>query len=270
MLLNLWFSTFSSPNIVQHLLDVDNPALHLPDDAVNAATIAGYRSMRTLSAETQKSDTERNLDQITPGNLWYANSYNGYCDGTIQSYTCHRDNSNDCLLSGHNDNRSGIIGDEYSGWLVMNLKDVKEGIIIIKLHAWKNSIVCGLGCVNPRTNGMDQENRRFLRMNKDENENENEIYELGNDFTFGTERELKVDPVEATPDTFLFDFAINGNITTWDKNKFYEQRKMSQRVVELFSLMDDPTWKGGDVELAIRTRGAGRIQALDITHVYWA
>lgn len=30
--------------------------------------------------------------------------------------------------------RGAIVGNEYSGWLVVNLKDVKEGVIVLKLH----------------------------------------------------------------------------------------------------------------------------------------
>ena len=35
---------------------------------------------------------------------------------------------------GHHDGRGAVIGNEYSGWLVMTLKDLKEGVIILKLH----------------------------------------------------------------------------------------------------------------------------------------
>ena len=34
--------------------------------------------------------------------------------------------------------------------------------------------------------------------------------------------------------------------------------------------MDDISWRGGNVELAIRVRGVKRVQQLDLTHVYWA
>ena len=40
------------------------------------------------------------------------------------------------MLYGHHDGRGAVIGNEYSGWLVMTLKDLKEGVIVLKLHTW--------------------------------------------------------------------------------------------------------------------------------------
>ncbi len=38
------------------------------------------------------------------------------------------------LLNGQNDGKGGIVFDSLSGWLLMRLKAVKEGLIIIKLE----------------------------------------------------------------------------------------------------------------------------------------
>ena len=251
--------------LLTSVLDVDNPSLHVPVGAVDAASIAGYRQMRQLVTVSNDEKEGRLLTNITPGSLWYASGYNGYCDGTFKSDTCHREVGNDCLLSGHNDGRSGILGDEYSGWLVMTLKDVKEGIIVVKFHVWKNILIYNSN--NPRTVGMDKGDGRYLRTNEVENE---QPLNYESDLSFGQERQLKIAPDDAIPETFLFDFAINGKVTTWNKEQFLEKRKQLQRVVELFSLMDDENWKGGDVEVAIRVRGVKRVQQLDLTHVYWA
>jgi hypothetical protein len=42
----------------------------------------------------------------------------------------------ECILGGHHDYRGAVVGNEYAGWLVMQLSNVKEGIIVIKLHTW--------------------------------------------------------------------------------------------------------------------------------------
>jgi hypothetical protein len=78
-------------------------------------------------------------------------------------------------------------------------------------------------------------------------------------------------------DTFAFDFAIDGKITTWNKKEFLDQKIDVQRVVEAFVLLDDPNYipkssNGGQstVELAIRMRGCGRLCTFGVTHLYWA
>jgi hypothetical protein len=57
--------------------------------------------------------------------------------------------------------RGAIVGNEYSGWLVMTLEDLKEGIIVIKLHTWQ------IVSESTRTQGCNtvnnEHNRRRLR-----------------------------------------------------------------------------------------------------------
>jgi len=245
--------------------DLRIPSVHVPEGEIDVEKIAGFTNQKRVlsSSQVTNTTTSRSLENIVPGSLWDVQSWIGHCDGTEKSYTCNRQVGNPCFLSGHNDYRGQIVGDEYSGWLVMNLKDVKEGIIVLKFHAWINVKVCGQ-CVNTLTRGMDGRNLRVQSLSR-EKHSESSNLEYDN-----IERQLKVDPDTVIPDTFLFDFAINGKITTWNKDEFLKRRVKIQRVVELFTIMDDPSWKSGDVELAIRTRGAGRVQDLALTHVYWA
>jgi hypothetical protein len=74
--------------------------------------------------------------------------------------------------------------------------------------------------------------------------------------------------------TFAFDFAIDGKITTWNKQEFLDHKLDVQRVVEVFVLLDDqnyiPPKNGHSVELAIRMRGCGRLCTFGVTHLYWA
>jgi len=267
--------------------NVPNPSLQVPDGEIDVISIVSNRKLSEFQFSELDVSRKSVSSDIVPGSYWFANGYNGFCDGTIDSDTCHRENSNNCLLSGHNDIRSGVIGDEYSGWLVLDLKDVKEGIIMLKIHTWKNAKIVGGQAYNPRTEGMDVDGNRNLRgkIGGETNVFHRELHEKlvdtsyiydDNDTEDANIRELKATIQEAMPESFKFDFAINGKITTWDKEKFLSEIIQLQRVVEIFTLLDDDNWdssdlkNGNDVELAIRVRGTGRSQTLDLTHVYWA
>lgn len=268
--------------------NLPNPMLQLPDGKIDVKSIVSNRKLSEFQYSEQDLNRKSVSSDIVPGSYWYANGWNGFCDGTIDSSdTCHRENSNNCLLSGHNDFRSGVMGDEYSGWLVLDLKDVKEGIIMLKIHTWKNAKIVGGQAYNPLTEGMDVDGNRNLRGNigGENSSYHRELHEKLVDTSYSyidkdTEdadiRELKKKIEEVMPESFEFDFAINGKVTTWDKEKFLSENMHFQRVVEIFTLLDDENWdssdlkNGNDVELALRVRGTGRIQTLDLTHVYWA
>ena len=74
------------------------------------------------------------------------------------------------------------------------------------------------------------------------------------------------------PETFIFEYAINGKVTTLSKEQFLEQKKQLQRVVETLTLLDDPdfTSESKAVEIAVRMRGCGRQCTFGVSHVYWA
>jgi hypothetical protein len=122
----------------------------------------------------------------------------------------------------------------------MDVPKVKEGIIIIKLETWHQPEEVSI------TDGWT---------------------------TVNNERHLKKEPPEYCDD-FHFDYAIDGKITSWDLEEFREANKSIQRVVEVFTMLDDPTYvkKGEEknVELAIRMRGCGSTKVFSLTHVYWA
>jgi hypothetical protein len=71
----------------------------------------------------------------------------------------------------------------------------------------------------------------------------------------------------------MFDYAINGKITTLDKAEFLDQKKQLARVVETLTLLDDENFLNGeaqDLELAVRMRGCGRSCVFGVSHIYWA
>jgi hypothetical protein len=202
-------------------------------------------------------------NKIIPGNGWEVfGEPQGYCDGTYEA-VCGRSTDGECILAGHHDYRGAVIGNEYAGWLVMQLTSVKEGIIVIKLHTWH----------------YDDENTRTVEwksVNNDPKDSKRRLRDeaSNNDTEYG-ERHLKMRSYSTPdlPETFMFDFAINGKITTLDKAKFLDQKQQVARVVECLTLLDDENFSNGevqDVEVAVRMRGCGRSCVFGVSHIYWA
>lgn len=232
--------------------DVRNPMFDIPQGHVDVLAILnngrkfpdGPSSRRRRRRLTEAPAARRANDAIVPGKGHQLAHPVGYCDGTYNAI-CGRTAENKCLLNGHHDARGGLKFHEYSGWIVMEIPKVKEGIIMIKLETWhwpeEVKIAEGWTTVN---------NERNLRS-----------------------RELKRKPPEYCDD-FHFDFAVDGKMTTYDKDQFQEANKNIQRVVEVFTMMNDPTYvKEGEeknIELAIRMRGCGNRKVFSLTHVYWA
>jgi hypothetical protein len=82
----------------------------------------------------------RFLDSIVPppgkiisGEGWTVQGHpSGFCDGTSNS-VCYRQKSSNCLMSGHNDGRGTMEVDALSGWLVLQLKDVTQGLFMARM-----------------------------------------------------------------------------------------------------------------------------------------
>jgi hypothetical protein len=153
----------------------------------------------------------------------------------------------------------------------MTLKDLKEGIIVIKLHTWHYASELSIAS---EWNSVNNERRRLgagkvyqqMQLEMDPSRQHYEVDETG-------ERMLmRSYDTPDLPDTFEFDFAIDGKITTLNKDAFLEQKKQVQRVVETLTLLDDPdfTADAKDVEIAIRMRGCGKDCTFGLSHVYWA
>lgn len=216
----------------------------------------------------------RSLDEteVIPGKGWEVwGEPQGYCDGTYNS-VCALQTDSECALYGHHDGRGGIIGNEFSGWLVLTLKDVTEGLIMIKLHTWhtedENLITKGWTAVN------NEVERRRLRDGKQKLDTSPQS--VGSEVNDG-DRNLPRNLVRSTdtvdlPDTFVFEYAIDGKVTTLSKDEFLERNHHIKRVVEILTLLDDKdfTSEAKDVEIAIRMRGCGRVCTFALTHVYWA
>lgn len=272
--------------------DAHNPCDDLPNDAVDVyAIVTGRRRQRHLS-ESQVTKNKsyfidehhisriprvitnvtratipissRSLqsdDAIIPGRGWEVyDEPPGKCDGEYDSH-CKRHHADPCPALGHHDARGMILGNEYSGWFVMELPNVKAGIIVMKVVTERltpehSTLTVGWETVNNESNGRrliqyDQiPKSRLLRYLKKE----------------------EIKPIDQLPETFQFDFAIDGKITTWNKDEFKNHVKTPQRVLEFITLLDNPDFTTIEkaVEVAFRMRECGRSCVIGISHIYWA
>lgn len=266
--------------------DVHNPNLDAPDGTVdlisivengidflpNRARIESISKERRMAEHVHpKMDSHRELSNpdIIPGQGWGLSSFSApdNCDGSYDSF-CGRDESNTCLLYGHNDNRGGLLFDGYSGWLILNLDDFKHGIVVVKIEDYHDT------GVNKRTEGWTCENNASDCESARRLETSLRGSTLAPQETIENDeaRRLKSSAPEICND-FAFDFAIDGKITTWNRTEWEEHGEAVQRVVQTWTLMDDPDYTGGatkDVELAMRQRGCGRSRTFSLTHVYWS
>jgi len=239
--------------VASHSLFVQQESSSLTRDSAEYIPPLNQTSLRGLARET-----------IVPGKGWELQDEKpGHCDGTYDA-VCGRGYSDDCPAAGHQDSRGTLVGNELSGWLVLNLPDVEHGIIIIRLITWfkydKNKITQDWTSVN-------NEGRHLV---SPPIQNSTVLSETP--LVHSSDRDLssKTDPIEELPETFYFDFAINGKITSWGKDEFIRRRGTPQRVVEVFTLLDDQNFPSGPVELAIRMRGCAYNCTFGVPHVYWS
>jgi hypothetical protein len=139
-----------------------------------------------------------------------------------------------------------------SGWLILNIENVREGIIAIKVFA---------NADNPLTKGWCSVN--------------NEEPCTGTEVNSGVEDNPSDRRLVDAPlcEDFRFEFAIDGEITSWTRVEWEEKKMNVDRVVAVWTLLDDPGFSNGssvDVELAIRMMGCDQKTTHDLTHVYWA
>ena len=259
--------------------DVHNPCDDLPEGAVDVYAIVsagrGRRRQlapdrdaqrplllnRTLASRAENTSRRRHLeddDAIIPGRGWQVyDEPAGQCDGEYHSH-CKRGKSDSCPMLGHHDARGMILGNEYSGWFVMELPAVQAGIVVLKLVTER--LVPEL---STRTDG-------WTTVNDDAGGRRLPEY-----FTSPHPRHLKkeeIKPLDLLPETFQFDFAIDGVITTLNREELKSRIKTPQRVLEMLTVLDDPNFTDAakTVEVAFRMRGCGRTCIFGISHVYWA
>jgi hypothetical protein len=228
---------------------------HLSDPTHSAPVSEHLPPVERFDGTTRDLD----LEAIVPGSGWQLkDEYPGDCDGTYDAI-CGRHRTHQCPLIGHHDSRGFLVGNEFSGWLVMEVPEVKEGIILLKIITWytesENDVTKGWSAVNNGHRGLKH---------RESGANETDYI----DGFSATSRRLDI---KSLPDGFHFDYAINGKITSLDKAAFSLKVKQVQRVVEVITLLDDTVLgRQEKVEVAIRMRGCGRACTFGVTHLYWA
>jgi hypothetical protein len=272
--------------------DAHNPCLDIPEGSIDVFNVVtGRRQLneddfplpiRHMVETASEADLNGNSGtqpvrnrylegEIVPGKGWEVwDEPQGVCDGTY-NVTCDRHTKSECVLLGHHDFRGAIVGNEFSGWLVMTLKDLKEGIIILKLHTWhtpdESSVTQGWTKVN---NERPRHRLGESWIQSDEAlDDASQTYQLDEP---GERMTMRSYDTPELPEEFFFEFAIDGKVTTLTKSEFLEQKKLIQRVVETITMLDDPhfTDVARDVEIAIRLGGCGRNVVFGVSHVYWA
>lgn len=124
---------------------------------------------------------------------------------------------------------------------------------------------------------INNQGRRHLRV-KGSGGNHGNVTVLFSEDMYNAERDGRILGKKAKVpeycDNFLFQFAIDGKVTSWDKATFLANSKNPQRVVEIQTLLDDQsfTTEAKDVELAIRMTGCGDStqKTMCLSHVYFA
>lgn len=229
------------------------PSQRVPKGEVDVAAVArslpprNKSKRRSLSSMRRSQHRRTEISKIIPGDGWSVHGHPaGFCDGTLNS-VCYREKSSNCLMSGHNDARGFMAGDGLSGWIVLELKDVTEGILMARMEDWHdyNS--------NKRTEGWAAVNNGRI----------------------DDRRKLKAPPPPHPPE-FRFEVAVNGVIvSSWNSTEYKDQcRVLSYNNFICLLWNDDDRAlrkEKEDVEIAIRLGGdGGRIAVMALTHVYYA
>eukprot|EP00538_Stauroneis_constricta_P000197 CAMPEP_0119573178 /NCGR_PEP_ID=MMETSP1352-20130426/44992_1 /TAXON_ID=265584 /ORGANISM="Stauroneis constricta, Strain CCMP1120" /LENGTH=1004 /DNA_ID=CAMNT_0007622865 /DNA_START=17 /DNA_END=3032 /DNA_ORIENTATION=+ len=304
--------------------DVHNPYLHPIPGAVDVLNIVSNGpAFRPIARTTYESfydippmSLDKPMHKPGKGYMWYHPS--GFCDGSLDSF-CKREATNSCLLTQHNDSRSGVIGGPVSGWLLFQIPKVEHGYIVIKVESWhfKNEMTktAGWKSINNENDERQmEESTNYLRSNANGNDNSNSNDGVGGDGDneyfraphvrvntnnaitepiVGNDESFRAPPVRANTnntmtepiavydhesgrmlkrqpepfcDQFRFDVSINGNVRTYNKTEFDKIHAVTQRVVEVITLLDDPSVTG-DVNVAVQVRGCKQFQ---YSHIYWS
>lgn len=131
------------PEVLYNAPDVFNKNLHPPQGAVDVLNIveAGIEFSSNLVPDYvqyfKKPKFERD-PSVQVGKGHYLDTYPGFCDGSVDSW-CQRGNGVDCLLYGHNDGRKGIFMNSVTGWMVLNLPEVKVRVVkslLVNFELW--------------------------------------------------------------------------------------------------------------------------------------
>jgi len=210
--------------------------------------------------------TLANPDEIVPGKGWTSSksATAGFCDGSANS-ECQRKETSTCLAANTNDHRGVISGDNLSGWLVIQIPKLVNGLILARMEWWHPMH-------SDRTDGWTEVNNGGRRL--EEQMNNTNFDDFATDESTSEQRQLKAPPPPLVDD-FEFDIAIDGEITkTWNATQFRSLAAEISYNEAIFPLYDrETTSKVEGVQLALRVRGNSldpkAHRAISITHIYY-
>ena len=249
--------------------DVFNPYTAIPEGQIDVLAIVSNGRTYEEQGQVRRLDSS---EAIEPGlGTEMGNGAKpGYCDATYNSECARQGN---CLLLGHGDSRGCLLFNSYSGWIVMTLPQVKEGLIVAKVETWHSPRELP---VSAAWKSINNQGRRQLR-GFDSAEPPANFTFVHRESFYDEEQNFRILRKEQVPDfcdNFKFEFALDGKITSWDKATFMANSKVAQRVVEIQTLLDDPnfTKEPKDVEVAIRMTGCGDStrKTMCLSHMYYA
>jgi 5S rRNA maturation endonuclease (ribonuclease M5) len=85
---------------------------------------------------------------------------------------------------------------------------------------------------------------------------------------------LKGDDPPEFCDELKFEYAIDGVVTSWNKEEFLGKIYRLQKHVETVTILADPDFTGGgvekEVEVAFRLIGYGQVKTFQLSHIYWS
>jgi len=189
--------------------------------------------------------------KVIPGDGWSFSDVNtGNCDGTISGW-CGKANTSNCLMYGSGDARTTLAGNSLSGWLVMRLPKVKNGIIAYRHENWHNSLA--LYDKWASTKGWTKPN--------DGKHNRRLLGRPGQQYSANT----------------MFDVSLNGKITSYNADQMHVQNFNSysyggKAFEHVYKVLDDETLIGKeqDYELGFRLRNGAPGEAFAIAIVYYS
>jgi len=236
------------------------------------SSVAGQQEEKQEQPEKNSIIRKRNLgdedDKIVPGLGWGTAGWSvtqAFCDGSAMS-TCGRiKDTEKCLLQGSVDNHLDVTGNAFSGWLVLRVPNVKEGIIIARMEWW-----CGRE--SPLTVSWTEVNGGKTMDTTPYNATRPTTRQLGGKASFDN----------SVPMDFEMDIAINGKITrTMKREEWLTYTHEYTKNCAVWPLFNDEDmarrdWKKGEegetVEVAIRFRSQSKPLDSNIclSHVYYA
>jgi len=328
-------STFPAPDLDHYWIDDNNIDEDRVEEAKNSRRALNkalkpnrVKDQRTLDLtnivlkhqSSTESDpnlsNERNLagirdDRVIPGLGWaldinLGKEATGYCDGSPMS-TCTRSPYNDCLLWGHNDAKTTLKGDALSGWLVVMIPKVKNGLIAMKIdwetprakrfkfyrtHEWTevNGGAVWLSDTKQEggrklTNKLPLSASRASTIHRrtfpdDGQWSRTSDYDYLN-FENRHDKRRKLGsgrtPPTPWPEDFELDISVNGTISkTFSRDELMKYTSEMAHAEVFIPLINDENLVSGDasvpIELGIRIRSelSPKDAAFSLSHIYYA